>query len=279
MNENNQDQLLGGRCWKGYEPTPGVKAYAKGSCRLKAGKRKRSTTVENEIRLVIKFNDWNAKSHKEKMEFFDSGPIKVNGRKVTEVERDALKIYYTNPKTWSQLVSKEQDAWLKGHVQTGYNPINPGIINPLLEVDTRARKKRRMLGNKSFGKKKRKVRRRFGSLSDQERWQKQRDDKQKQTDAEAMEIMKEVGIKYGLPLALGGVGYLGYKAYKGRKPSKRRRRKRKSSFGKKAKKPSAALRRLCKKHKVRLTVKRGKKRVYKSEKVLKKQCKTAMKKK
>ena len=60
---------------------------------------------------------------------------------------------------------------------------------------------------------------------------------------------------------------------------KRRRRKRKSSFGKKAKKPSAALRRLCKKHKVRLTVKRGKKRVYKSEKVLKKQCKKAMKKK
>ena len=59
----------------------------------------------------------------------------------------------------------------------------------------------------------------------------------------------------------------------------KRRRKRKSSFGKKAKKPSAALRRLCKKHKVRLTVKRGKKRVYKSEKMLKKQCKTAMKKK
>ena len=45
------------------------------------------------------------------------------------------------------------------------------------------------------------------------------------------------------------------------------------------KKPSAALKKLCKKHKVRLTVKRGGKRVYKSEKVLKKQCKTAMKKK
>ena len=58
-----------------------------------------------------------------------------------------------------------------------------------------------------------------------------------------------------------------------------KRRKRKSSFGKKAKKPSAALRRLCKKHKVRLTVKRGKKRVYKSEAMLKKQCKKAMKKK
>jgi hypothetical protein len=43
--------------------------------------------------------------------------------------------------------------------------------------------------------------------------------------------------------------------------------------------PSAATRRLCKKHKVRLTVKRGKQRVYKSEKVLKKQCKTAMKRK
>jgi colicin import membrane protein len=58
-----------------------------------------------------------------------------------------------------------------------------------------------------------------------------------------------------------------------------KRRKRKSSFGKKAKKPSAALRKLCKKHKVRLTVKRGKKRVYKSEAMLKKQCKKAMKKK
>lgn len=43
--------------------------------------------------------------------------------------------------------------------------------------------------------------------------------------------------------------------------------------------PSAATRRLCKKHKVRLTVKRGKKRVYKSEAMLKKHCKKAMKKK
>ena len=63
---------------------------------------------------------------------------------------------------------------------------------------------------------------------------------------------------------------------------KRRRRKRKSrcgSFGKKVKKPSAATKRMCKKLKVRLTVKRGKKRVYKSEKVLKKQCKKAMKRK
>ena len=38
-------------------------------------------------------------------------------------------------------------------------------------------------------------------------------------------------------------------------------------------KPGKSLRRLCKKMKVRLTVNRGKKRVYKSEKVLKKQCK------
>tara|TARA_Y100000748_G_scaffold303260_1_gene307815 strand:- start:722 stop:1969 length:1248 start_codon:yes stop_codon:yes gene_type:complete len=68
-------------------------------------------------------------------------------------------------------------------------------------------------------------------------------------------------------------------AMKRKKKKTVKRRKRKSSFGKKAKKPSAALRRLCKKHKVRLTVKRGKKRVYKSEKVLKKQCKKAMKKK
>ena len=59
---------------------------------------------------------------------------------------------------------------------------------------------------------------------------------------------------------------------------KRRRKKRK--FGKKtSKKPSAATRKMCKRLKVRMTIKRGGKRVYKSEKMLKKQCKTAMKRK
>ena len=58
---------------------------------------------------------------------------------------------------------------------------------------------------------------------------------------------------------------------------RRRRKRRKSSFGKKSKKPSAATRRMCKKLKVRMTLKRGKKRVYKSESMLKKQCKKAMK--
>jgi hypothetical protein len=53
------------------------------------------------------------------------------------------------------------------------------------------------------------------------------------------------------------------------------------SFGKKkkTKKISSQLKKLCKKLKVRLTVKRGKKRVYKSEKILKAQCKKASGKK
>ena len=70
----------------------------------------------------------------------------------------------------------------------------------------------------------------------------------------------------------------------------KRRRKRKfgdnchcpghKKFGKKvSKKPSAAIRKMCKRLKVKMTLKRGGKRVYKSEKMLKKQCKTAMKKK
>ena len=67
------------------------------------------------------------------------------------------------------------------------------------------------------------------------------------------------------------------------KRKRRRRRKKKFGghcvFGKKAKKPSAATRRMCKKLKVRLTTKRGGKRVYKSEAMLKKQCKKAMKRK
>ena len=61
---------------------------------------------------------------------------------------------------------------------------------------------------------------------------------------------------------------------------RKRYKKSKKKFGKKvSKKPSTSLRKLCKKYKVRLTVKRKGKRVYKSEKVLKKQCKNAMKRK
>ena len=50
------------------------------------------------------------------------------------------------------------------------------------------------------------------------------------------------------------------------------RKKRKSRKKVKKEKISSSLKKLCKKHKVRLTVKRGKKRVYKSVKVLKEQC-------
>ena len=59
-----------------------------------------------------------------------------------------------------------------------------------------------------------------------------------------------------------------YKRYFGR-------RKKKVS---KKKSPSAALKKLCKSLKVKLTTKRAGKRVYKSEKVLKAQCKKASKK-
>ena len=52
-----------------------------------------------------------------------------------------------------------------------------------------------------------------------------------------------------------------------------------TTFGKKKEKISASLKKLCKKHKVRLTVKRGKKRVYKSIKVLKAQCQRKVKRK
>ena len=63
------------------------------------------------------------------------------------------------------------------------------------------------------------------------------------------------------------------------KRRRRRRRKSKYDFGKKTKKPSAATRRMCKRLKVKMTLKRGGKRVYKSEAMLKKQCKKAMKRK
>ena len=52
----------------------------------------------------------------------------------------------------------------------------------------------------------------------------------------------------------------------------------KTKFGKRKRGPSASLKRMCKKHGVRLMVKRGKKRVYKSSKVLKEQCQRKLKK-
>jgi len=78
----------------------------------------------------------------------------------------------------------------------------------------------------------------------------------------------------------------GKRVYKSEKVLKAQCKKaaKKSSFGKSKKKasnkkgPSAALKKLCKKLKVKLTTKRGGKRVYKSEKVLKSQCKKAAKK-
>ena len=53
----------------------------------------------------------------------------------------------------------------------------------------------------------------------------------------------------------------------------------KASFGKRKRGPSASLKRMCKKHGVRLMVKRGKKRVYKSSKVLKGECQRKLKNK
>ena len=70
-------------------------------------------------------------------------------------------------------------------------------------------------------------------------------------------------------------GVMGYTRQFGRRKRKRKVSKKKVSN---KKGPSAALKKLCKRLKVKLTVKRGKKRVYKSEKVLKAQCKKASKK-
>ena len=66
----------------------------------------------------------------------------------------------------------------------------------------------------------------------------------------------------------------------GRRKRKRKVSKKKVSKKKVSKKkgPSAALKKLCKRLKVKLTTKRAGKRVYKSEKVLKAQCKKAAKK-
>ena len=104
---------------------------------------------------------------------------------------------------------------------------------------------------------------------------------------------KRAGRTYRGARTRAGKAYSGFMDLFKRKPAqpemsdmlygKRKRRRRKSrcgSYGKKAsKKPSAATRRMCKKLKVRLTTKRGGKRVYKSEAMLKKQCKKAMKRK
>lgn len=57
----------------------------------------------------------------------------------------------------------------------------------------------------------------------------------------------------------------------------KKRSTRKTAAKKSVPRPSAAVRRMCKKYGVKITLKRGSKRVYKSEKVLKAQCKKKMK--
>jgi hypothetical protein len=185
------------------------------------------------------------------------------------------------------------------------------FINPS-RIEQRRQAEIEDMRQRLYGKRRRR-RRKFGKLTKQQisditlQYLQNNTDKLKELKDYARtgeQCMKDAKTLAGLSvLGTGvGLGYRGYQAYKRDKRKKKRkeagrkaavtrrnrkkwrkaaakRRKRKSSFGKKAKKPSAALRRLCKKHKVRLTVKRGKKRVYKSEKVLKKQCKTAMKRK
>jgi len=47
-----KSNILGGRCWKGYEPTPGVKAYAKGSCRKRLGGGDKTWNVKDLRELV-----------------------------------------------------------------------------------------------------------------------------------------------------------------------------------------------------------------------------------
>ena len=130
----------------------------------------------------------------------------------------------------------------------------------------------------SYGKKRRK-KKKFGGCSDNHKFGKKTS---KKPSAATRKMCKRLKVK--MTIKRGGKRV--YKSEKMLKKQcktamkkKKTVKRKKSSFGKKAKKPSAALKKLCKKHKVRLTVKRGKKRVYKSEKILKKQCKKAMKKK
>ena len=130
----------------------------------------------------------------------------------------------------------------------------------------------------SYGKKRRK-KKKFGGCNDNHKFGKKTS---KKPSAATRKMCKRLKVK--MTIKRGGKRV--YKSEKMLKKQcktamkkKKTVKRKKSSFGKKAKKPSSALKKLCKKHKVRLTVKRGKKRVYKSEKILKKQCKKAMKKK
>jgi len=95
-----------------------------------------------------------------------------------------------------------------------------------------------------------------------------------------------VRARYGPLQVVEGMGMAGKMKTEFGAPSFRRlaafgapakkRSSRKASAKKSVPRPSAAVRRMCKKMGVKITMKRGSKRVYKSEKVLKAQCKKKM---
>tara|TARA_X000000950_G_scaffold283847_1_gene385625 strand:+ start:693 stop:2354 length:1662 start_codon:yes stop_codon:yes gene_type:complete len=119
----------------------------------------------------------------------------------------------------------------------------------------------------------------FGDVDFGRRKRKKKVSKKKGPSAALKKLCKRLKVK--LTTKRGGK-----RVYKSEKVLKSQCKKaaKKSSFGKPKKKvskkkvPSAALKKLCKRLKVKLTTKRGGKRVYKSEKVLKELCKKAAKK-
>ena len=128
-------------------------------------------------------------------------------------------------------------------------------------------------GSVNFGRRKRKRKVSKKKVS------KKKVSKKKGPSAALKKLCKSLKVKLTIKRA-------GKRVYKSEKVLKGLCKKaaKKSSFGKSKKKvskkkgPSAALKKLCKRLKVKLTIKRAGKRVYKSEKVLKSQCKKAAKK-
>jgi hypothetical protein len=116
------------RCWQGYEPTPGVEPYAKGSCRLKRKKRKDEASVleTKADKELPEGEPWSAEDQKN----YGVKGRKPGARAVARTDRLAGQFDGGDPITRARIYSDVAGLRLLQHrnrrgVKTGPNPPKP----------------------------------------------------------------------------------------------------------------------------------------------------------
>ena len=115
-------QLIDERCWPGYKPAPGKKAYAKGSC-VKEEREADAGGADNPVftkpKMKMGVNKAIAKISKEEYEA-DDGPL-------TEDQLEQLR----EGEAWTRKEGQSESGGLNRKGIESYRRANPGSNHPL----------------------------------------------------------------------------------------------------------------------------------------------------